>query len=362
MRIFINVFLANLKELLRDKTALFWFLAFPIFFVFLFGIVFSGSSELVFNLGIIIEEPSEMTDKIVEAMRAIDSFKVSVDRGEGSEEMKALQKGERHIVIKIPAIDYQKMASGQGVEIPVYYDASKQQTSQVLMSVVEKMFGEAEHNITGIPEIFKIKQEAIQADKLTDFDYILPGILAMALMQLGLFGSLQFLSLREQKIVRSLGVTPLARSTLLISEIALRLLMALVQTFLIITIARIVFGVTIISNIFAVFAVVIIGSLTFISLGYMLISFVKSNEAGQGIIQIVQFPMMFLSGIFFPPDFMPSYIQAIVRVIPLTYLGDALRQVMIGVYSGRSMLTNIIVLSGWLIVTLIITIKFWRWD
>ena len=184
----------------------------------------------------------------------------------------------------------------------------------------------------------------------------------MSLMQLGLFGGLQFLSLREKGIIRGLGVTPLPRSVLLSSEILLRLIMALVQTFIIIFIGKIVFDVQIVGNLLQVAGIVILGALTFISFGYMLISFANSEESGQGLFQVVQFPMMFLSGIFFPINIMPDYIKPVVKAIPLTYLGDALRQTMVGASAEYAMQTNILVLLGWLLATMLISVKLWRWE
>jgi ABC-2 type transport system permease protein len=194
------------------------------------------------------------------------------------------------------------------------------------------------------------------------FDYILPGILAMALMQLGLFGALQFLSLRERKIIRGLSLTPLSRSSILSSEILLRILVGFVQTVIIIILGVTVFDFSLDGNIFKIFLVVFLGALTFVSLGYMLICFVKTMEAGNGLAQVVQLPMIFLSGVFFPVDMMPSFMQPVVKIIPLTYLADLLRQVMIGIPGQFSLTQNLLVLSLWLVATFIITVKFWRWE
>jgi ABC-2 type transport system permease protein len=360
---FKQVFIANVKEYIRDKSALFWFLIFPLIFVFIFGWVFSGSSEPVFNIGIVVESESQFAEKIVEGFKTVNSFNVYVAEGDVSTEMEALKNGERHLVMEIPEFDFQRVyRDGKSLEIPVYYDASKQQINQVLLSVINQMFNETERQITGVPRIFEIRQQPVQSERLTDFDYILPGILGMALMQLGLFGSLQFLSLREQKIIRGLGVTPLSRSTLLGSEVLMRLILALVQTTLIISIGKLAFGITITNNILQVFGFVILGSVTFISLGYFLISFVSTSEGGQGLIQVVQFPMMFLSGTFFPYEMMPSFIQPVVKFLPLTYLSDGLRELMTGITTGYSMRTNIMVLAGWLLITMLLSIKLWRWE
>ncbi|NLM97724.1 MAG: ABC transporter permease, partial [Halanaerobiaceae bacterium] len=229
MRIFKAVFIANAREYIRDKTAMFWFLLFPLIFVFLFGWIFTGISESSYNIGIILHSDDQFSTSLLEELRSISSFNITVERGSGTEELEALRKGKRALVLELP--DFSSVSTAAGaIEIPVYYDSSKQQSSRVLLSVFSEMFNEIEREIIGIPKIFLLKAETIHTEELTDFDYILPGILAMALMQLGLFGSLSFLSMRERKIIRGLGVTPVSRTSILLSEILLRLILALVQT------------------------------------------------------------------------------------------------------------------------------------
>ena len=74
----------------------------------------------------------------------------------------------------------------------------------------------------------------------------------------------------------------------------------------------------------------ILGAVAFLALGYVVASFAETEDAANGMTSVIQFPMMFLSGTFFPIDQMPDVLQGIARIIPLTYLSDALRQVMVG--------------------------------
>ncbi|MEJ6951228.1 ABC transporter permease [Natronospora cellulosivora (SeqCode)] len=362
MKMFKAMFIANVKEYCRDKSAIFWFLLFPLIFVFIFGWVFSGNFDMSFNVSFLVHSESEFSNQMIENMEGIESFNIFIAEGDGAEEFKALEQGNRHLLIELPDIRYEDFITGNQIDIAIHYDASNQQISQILLSAIMDIFNEAERHITAMPKIFNIETNSVQAEGMTDFDYILPGILAMALMQLGLFGSIQFLSLREKKIIRGLGVTPLSRGAILGSEVSLRLILGIIQSSIIISIAIMVFNINLVNSIIQVFAVVLLGCLTFISLGYLLITFVNTVEAGEGLIQTVQFPMMFLSGIFFPYEFMPSFIQPVVRVLPLTYLGDALRQVMLGFPGPRSLQTNLIVLFTYLLITSLLSVKFWRWD
>ena len=107
---------------------------------------------------------------------------------------------------------------------------------------------------------------------------------------------------------------------------------------------------------------VALGALAFTALGYVIASFARTEEAANGITQAVQVPMMFLSGIFFPLAFMPSWMQTVAWFLPLTYLGDALRQTMIGGSPLVPLGVCFLVLAGWLVVCLSISARFFRWS
>lgn len=358
MRLFKEVFIANIKELVRDKSGMFWLIAFPIIFVFIFGLIFTGNTgNQTYIIGIVAEGNTPINQNIINSIQNISVFNVSV--GERETELNALQEGNRELVLLIPKITG---AESNTIDIEVRYNREMSSAANILVSSIREVFYNIERNITNSREIFNIIPKAVQTEQLSDFDYILPGILAMAIMQLGLFGSFQFLNLREKGIIRGLGVTPLPRSIILSSEILMRIIISIIQTLLIVFIGKWLFDIKIVSSLFAVFGIVIIGAFTFISLGYMLITFANSMESGRGIVQVVQFPMLFLSGIFFPIEFVPTYIRPVVKILPLTYLGNALREVMVGIPSQVPMRNNILILLIWSVITVSVTVKFWKWE
>ncbi len=363
MKMFKRLFMANVKEFIRDRSGLFWTFAFPILFIFIFGAIFGGDDvDMQFQIGLTGAE-SVMYEEMKADLENQENMQIF--SGSPAEELEALERGERNLVIVLPEMAEDLSGDGEErYEIEMYYDeGSNPILNQQLVSSFERGFMEAEDSILDRERLLETRVESVQAGGgIDDFDYILPGILAMALMQLGLFGSIQFLDLREKEIIRSLSVTPLSRGALLSSEIGLRLIIGILQMAIIVTIGSLVFGVSIASSPLAVLGVVILGSLTFVSLGYMLISFVSSAEGGRNLIQVVQFPMLFLSGIFFPIETMPDYTRPIVRMIPLTYLGDALRQLMVGVRGTYPLYLNLAVLAVWFVVTSLLAVKFWRWE
>ncbi len=101
---------------------------------------------------------------------------------------------------------------------------------------------------------------------------------------------------------------------------------------------------------------------TLISIGYFIVARARTVEAAQPIIQLVQFPMLFLSGIFWPVDFMPAAMRPIINAMPLTYLGDAFRQIMVGATPIHSLWLDAAVLGTWLVVCMILAIRLFKWE
>jgi len=181
-------------------------------------------------------------------------------------------------------------------------------------------------------------------------------------MQLGVFAAIPLAEQREKLILKRLGATPLRRWTLVGSNILMRLVIALVQSVLIISIGALLFGVTIVGSIALTAGFIVLGAVTFTSIGYVIASFAKTEESANSLTSVVQFPLMFLSGIFFPIDFMPEFLQPVAAVMPLTYLGDALRQVMVGGAPYAPLPIDALVLGAWLVGSFLISARFFRWQ
>lgn len=359
---FWRLFVADLKSLLRNRMALFWFLLFPVVFMLIFGAIFSGNQEASYQVGVAAAPGDTLAAGIALGLGHVKAF--TVHTGALSDELAAMKKGDRSLVIEIPEGAAAGAASGTLVKLPVYYDKGQEQTGMMLYAIVSDVFNEVERAISGRPRLLEAELTPYQTTPFRTIDFLLPGILAMALMQLGLFGSVQLLSLREQKVLKALGATPLPRIYVLGAEILVRLLLSLVQLALILALGMSVFGVHVTGNWWQVIGMVVLGALTFTSLGYVLTSFAKTVDAGQGLIQLIQFPMMFLSGIFFPLSTMPGFLKPVTRIMPLTYLGDALRQVMVGMSATPEypLTLCLIVLGGWLVASTVLGVVLWRWE
>lgn len=283
--------------------------------------------------------------------------------GDRESELAALRQGDRRAVIVLPTGLAQAVAQRQPSPVQVYFDPAQQQASQIVLGITRQVLQGAERHITGTPTLFTVQEETVQAQDLRGIDFMLPGILAMALVQLGLFGTAQpIVQLREQGVLRRLNATPLKRSTVLASQVAQRLTIGLAQAVLVLALGMLVFKVPMVGNWAALFAFVVLGALVFVALGYVIAAFSRTQESAGGISSILNFPMTFLSGLFFPVELLPSAVLPLAALMPVTYLADGMRQVMVGANPLYPAWLDAGVLVAWLVVCLALAARFFKWD
>ena len=361
MRAFLQLYLASLKEFTRDRMAMFWTLAFPIFFIVLFGIIFSGNNDPSFDIGVAVEDPGQVGQALGQAFGQVEVFKVT--EGTRDDLLGKLKHGDFSVVIIVPAGTSEALTSGQPAGVEVYYDPTNQTTAQVVLTIVDKVVAGFDQQISQRPTLLSVEPISVTSDNLRQIDFLLPGILGMALMQLGLFGTAPALvQLREQQVLRRLGATPLPRTTLLAAQVVHRLTIGLTQTLLIILVGTLIFKVSLVGNLGLLAGFVLLGACMFVALGYLISGLAKTQDSVVGISQLINFPMMFLSGLFFPVDFMPAWIRPVVAALPLTYLADALRQIMVGATPVYSLGVDFAVLAAWLVVSALLAVRFFRWE
>ena len=358
---------ANLKSFVRDRAALFWTLAFPVIFVVLFGTIFSGGQAPTYTVGWVDLDGTPATTQLRSAVDQT-TILVPTDEPDQATAEAAMRAGDIDAIVVVPrglgaAVDSGR--SGQPVErvdLVVFTDPSSPNASAAITQTMAGVAGALNLQLTGRQAALGIKAQTIQAESLNGASYFVPSILAMALMQLGVFAAVPLVALREKLVLKRLSATPLSRRTLVGGNVSVRLIIGAVQTAIIVGIGVTLLNVTIIGGPLAVAGLVVLGALTFIALGYVIASFAKTEEAANGVTQLVQVPMMFLSGIFFPLEILPEWLRGVAILMPLTYLGDALRQVMVGGIPFAPLPVDVAVLAIWMLACTYVSGRFFRWQ
>ncbi len=362
MRAVLALTVANVKSYTRDRAALFWTLAFPLVFIVLFGLIFSGSR---FEVAVAwVDEDggpaaASVRSAFVEnqAVRLIDLDQTTA--------LERMREGGVRAVIVVPsgfsqAFEAARAGAGPPASLVVYTDPSQSQTSGGVFQVLGSVLGAV--NLGGRPPLVIPETRTLQTQTLSAISYFVPSVLAMSIMQLGIFAAIPLVADREKLILKRLSATPLAPWQLVASHVLMRLGVALVQTVVIVGVGTLLFGVRTTGNWLPVVGFVVLGALTFLALGYVIASFAPTEDAANSMTSIVQFPLMFLSGIFFAIDQMPEGLQMVARVVPLTYLGDALRQTMVDGTAFSPLWVCAGVLAAWLVGCFAVAARFFRWQ
>ena len=161
-------------------------------------------------------------------------------------------------------------------------------------------------NMNDRPPLVMPQPETIQTENLNFISYFVPSMLGLSVMQVGIFAAIPLVADREKLILKRLAATPLRRWQLVGSNVLMRLLIALAQSVIIVAVGSIFFGVEITGSLALTAFFVVLGSVTFLALGYVIASFATTEDSANGMTSVVQFPMMFLSGTFFPIQAMPD--------------------------------------------------------
>jgi len=216
-------------------------------------------------------------------------------------------------------------------------------------------------NSLAIVKPYSVQTEGAVPGNFSYFDFIAPGLMAMTVMMSVMTGLPAAISHeREVGTLDGMMVAPINRLAIIVGKTLAQTARGMLQGIIILALAVALFGVTIHGNILLIFALLFLGVFSFVGLGVVITSFAKDQETAMMVMMTMMFPMMFLSGVFFPIQQMPWYMQGISKFLPLTYVSTALRKVMV-LGAGVSMITTeLAVLIGFGIVMTAIAVPVFR--
>ena len=248
-------------------------------------------------------------------------------------------------------------------QITLTIDPARQLLRPVLQALLAHILTSLDTHLTGQPPLAELRTESVQARELRTIDYLLPGILALSIMQLGLLATAQpLVALRVQGVLKRLSATPLPRTTLLTAYIAFRLTIAMFQTMLTVVIGRYAFKVAMVGSWWQFSGWVLLGTLVFLSIGFFMAAVSKNEESCTAVGTVLNLPMILLSGVFFPVNHLSRVWDYIIMLVPLNYLADALRTTMVDAPPLHTAGTNALVLGAWVVVMTLLAVRFFSWE
>ncbi len=345
-----------LKIFLRDKQSIFFSLFFPIIFMTVFGFVNSDEFEPI-PIGIVNNSANTVAMDFIQEL--IDNPLFTVTVGFEDRLRPQLEEGEQTLVLIIPSSFDVNTA---GTQLTLLVDASQVRQLGLIMPVLEESLIEIERGIREIEPLFELIVEDVQARSQSYLDFLLPGLLAFTLMQLSIAGSgFNIVEYRRKGILKRLFVTPIQPKDFIAAIVMARMSIVLIQLSVLIAFALFVLNVRIVGNLANFYFIIVLGTFIFLCLGFCLGSIAKTQQAVMAVGNIVIFPQIFLSGIFYPIESMPELIQPIAYILPLSFVSTAMREIAI---NGASLLAILPSLAGivvWFVVAFILATRLFVW-
>ncbi|SOD66277.1 ABC-2 type transport system permease protein [Streptomyces zhaozhouensis] len=353
MSAFKSLSLAMVKGQLRDRTAAFFTLVFPLMFLLLFGALFQNDSAprshvlQVGEVAVLDEMPAEQRRGLSEALdvEQTDDREEALSRvSDGDVDAAVWEDEEGRIELRYSAADAARAGTVQGL----------------MQSLVQS----ANLAATGQPATYELATDQVEDKSVKAIQYLAPGLLGWAIaMGSSFMSAFTLVNWRKKRILRRLWLAPVSPGTVIGARIGVSLGMAFLQTALFLAIAVIPFyGLKLTGSWWLVLPLVASGTLAFMSVGLLIGAWAKSEEAANAVLQLVVMPMAFLSGSFFPLENMPGWLRTVSNVMPLKHLNEASQ----GVLSrGESWGAALPAIGGLLLFAAVLTFvasRLFRWD
>jgi len=393
----------DLLEFFRNRMELVAFIIMPIFMMVMTGYIFPSENSLKnISLGMIENDKGNISQSIItvlEKMKLGDKnnnvfLLYDFDNLENAKE--ELKKGNLDAILIIPEDFSSAMEKGQQGVLTLIIDQSNPQISSMLTGIIERIIDglaskvaieklvgmvatrpatdklappsstiapsiQSQPNSQALIKPFIIKTEGLVPGKQNYFQFMAPGIIAMVVVMAVMIGLAASIS-REKELgtLDGILVAPIPRLCIILGKALSQTTRGLLQGSIVLLLSIFLFGVKIYGSIPLVVLLLFLGVFSFIGLGILISAIAAEQETTMMIMMTLTFPMIFLSGVFFPIEQMPGFMQVISRILPLTYAVEALRKVIIlgaGISSLGKELTILITFGA---ITLAIAVPVFK--
>ncbi|OGS51359.1 MAG: hypothetical protein A3K65_00040 [Euryarchaeota archaeon RBG_16_68_12] len=351
------------KQYMRSGFGAFFTFIFPILLILLFGAIFTNTGSSTMDLPTQNLDTGPMGAEFLKALNETKVVRVTMIPAT-VDLQRYIQDNSLSVALYIPAnwtrdVFVSNASTHAWVNVTVYGDPSKS-TYGMAIGVVQAVAQQANFFIAGARPIVGVDPASIASPQYQYIDYFLPGIIGMTVMTTAMFSMTSVCGeYRTRKYFKLLATTTLSKAQWLASKM-LWYAIALIASLIVTTaVGVMVFGMHVTINAMAL-VFIVVGAILFTSLGMLLGIVVKDPESGAAVANAIGFPMMFLSGSFWPLESMPGYLQTVAKALPLTYLNSGLRDAMVYQNMG-SALVNLGVLAALAAVLFTLAAKLVSW-
>lgn len=340
-------FYARNLEFIRDRSTMTWNLVLPVVLVFGLAFLFSGEGQPLFKVAVVADQPIQVEEKdLPAAYAALHPFLATRFVNYYQPDSKTLDqvvgKVGRHQVDMLVDLRADQMHYWVNEESPKGY---------FLELILRGSDGP------------KLSQQKAEGKQVRYVDWVVPGILGMNIMFSCLFG-VGFVIVRYRKngYLKRLKATPLTATEFLLSQVLSRLILVVTVTSVVFVGTNLLLDFTMEGSYLSLFLVLVTGTFSLISLGLVVAARVSSEELAGGLLNLLTWPMMLLSGVWFSMEGTHYLLQAVSQLSPLTHMLTAARSIMLDGAGLMDIMSHLLILAVTAVVFLAIGAFGFKWS
>jgi ABC-2 type transport system permease protein len=362
----VQLILINYREFIREPGIVFWSVIFPVLISWVLGVAFSNRGEMMQKVAIVESSPAQNIkfraflanaypvlnindSSLQEFSKTIENPKLGNTTyrfvyTRWDDAIIMLKRGQTNIIIEEKPDSLMFHFDPKNPEARLNYI--------VLSSVIKD---ESFIHETGYIKV-------LEKTGTRYIDFLIPGLLAMGIMNSFLWGiSYALIEMRSKKLLRRMIATPMKKSEYLFSHFVARVSLAIFEASILFLFAWLYFHIHIQGSLIAFIMIFFAGNICFTGIGVLLASRTSSSRVGTGLINFVSLPMTVLSGVFFSYHNFPDFVVPFIQKLPLTMLADSIRSIFNEGTGISESLPEFFILSGLGILCFITGLKIYKW-
>jgi ABC-2 type transport system permease protein len=348
------LFLSNLKILYRDRLGLFWALLFPLMFIGVFAL-FNPERPPEVEIAVVDEARNPFSQALIDNLKSVEVFKVETP-GDIEAARQDLKNGQYDMVLVLPP----SLGENTEVSATVFYSTANFVSNQVALSALRRFFDEFNLQAASVTPAVSLTEESASTRDVGYMDFLVPGLLGMGVMNYSIIGvATMLVTYHEKRILRRIQVTPLPVAAFLIAQMGAYLVLSMLQTGVILGTGTLA-GADLTRQFFWAFPLTLMGNVVFLNLGVVMAGASKTVAAAAGMANAITLPMMFLSGVWFPTDQLPGFLEKAVQYLPLTPLQHALRTVLLDNESILDTKGDLALMGVWAVVMVLVSSRLFK--
>jgi ABC-2 type transport system permease protein len=353
------------RRFFRDKVALFFGIMFPLIFLFVFGGISSGSNAPKFTVAVFNQSDTAFSRTYVKQLASSKSFKVDSTLADVAAAKDKMSKSQIDGIIVLPK-DFGQQKQGSNYptgKVQVLYSQSSTGTGQTLVSVLAGSLQVTNARLAGAAPPLNVESLPVNDHQLKSFDYTFAGLLGFSIIGIGIFGPINvFPELKKQGILRRLHTTPIKVWQYFLATMFSQAITGVVSIAIQFAVAIGVFHLKVAGNYFEIVVFTVLSIFMILGIGLAIGGWAKNERQAAPLSNIIVFPMLFLSGTFFPRFQMPLWLQHATNYLPLTPVIDGLRLL---TTEGKHLIElgpQLGLMAIWLVIIYIIAFRTFRWE